>query len=250
MSSCCSRTCLRPHMTFTHHISSGCSWPGWSLRLSWFERPQWFGGGLGRDMQTVPLLVCLIFSRYYSGLGGGRPQRESALPTTSRQGLCSQHDSSPWLCPWSPGWGVPVRCLCWGDPLSPLSILFSLGGRHHVQTTLKGGVWAPSQTLKGGVWASSQTRRAQPSIYMTWNASTQICLFSPFTYLVFFSYQCGPMSVYFILWSVLQHYVTYSVAPSIPAFVAPPWLLWPFNTPSLQALFVLSTALLSGTVRS
>ena len=123
MPSCCSRTCLRPHVGhLVITFSSGCSWPGRSLRLSWFERPRRFEGGLGKEVQTVPLLVCLMsFSLliWACGFGGGRPQRKSALLITSLQGLCSQHDSSPWLCPWSLGWGMSVRCLHWGVLLSP-----------------------------------------------------------------------------------------------------------------------------------
>lgn len=113
--------------------------------------------------------------------------------------------------------------------------------------SLCGDVTTCSPHLRGGL--GSLPEGTAIYIYNLECFHTDLSLLPVYLFSIF-SYQYGPMSVYFILWSVLQHYVTHSVAPSIPAFVAPPWLLWPFNTPSLQALFVLSTAFLSGTIRS
>ena len=52
---------------------------------------------------------------------------------------------------------------------------------------------------------------------MTWNASTQMCVFSLIRY---FSHQYEPTCVCVTFWSVLQHSITYSVAPSILALHA------------------------------
>ena len=140
-------------MTSSHHVSFSCSWPGGSLRLSWFEWPQWFGGGLGSDAQTVPLLACLMFfSLLVWACGFGEEDHRGEVPFSSRP---PRAVLSTWLltfCPWPLGWGVSFRCHLWGVPLSfsPFPSCSLWGGDPHLWPTLKGSVFSPS--LRGQYW--------------------------------------------------------------------------------------------------
>ena len=134
-------------MTSSCHVSFSCSWPGGSLRLSWFEWPRWFGGGLGSDAQTVPLLACLMFfSLLVWACGFGEEDHRGEVPFLS----CPiRAVLSTWLltfCPWSLGWGVSFRCHLWGVPLSfsPFPSCSLWGGDPHLWPTLKGSVFSPS----------------------------------------------------------------------------------------------------------
>lgn len=51
--------------------------------------------------------ICLMFCSWRDwgyGFGEGRPQRWSALPITSHQGLSSPNMTHAWCSPWSSGW--------------------------------------------------------------------------------------------------------------------------------------------------
>ena len=118
-------------------------------------------------------------------------------------------------------------CLHWGVSLPPLPIPFSLRGCHYTWPTLKRGFWAPFPE-----------GRAYTYIYMTQNASTQMCLFSSFTYSLFFPISISPLVsvLYFGLYSNTVSLILLLQA-SQPCLFLSEQLLGPFNTPSLQAVY-------------
>ena len=106
-------------MTSSHHVSFSCSWPGGSLRLSWFEWPQWFGGGLGSDAQTVPLLACLMFfSLLVWACGFGEEDHRGEVPFSSRP---ARAVLSTWLLTMAVPLVPWLRCICHVSPLGSFS---------------------------------------------------------------------------------------------------------------------------------
>ena len=195
-------------MTSSCHVSFSCSWPGGSLRLSWFEWPRWFGGGLGSDAQTVPLLACLMFfSLLVWACGFGEEDHRGEVPFSSRPARAV-------LSTWPLTMAVPLvtwlRCVCHMSPLGSSSFL-PCPCRPPCGDVITRGphLWGLLGSLPRG-----------QSIYMydleCFHTDVSLLIYL----LAIFSHQYEPMSVCVTFWSVLQHWITYSVAPSIPALSA------------------------------